>query len=183
MQPTREQYIGQTIHLQNIALGVFVLLMGAVLIALPLFGVTLAYRRLELPGFVVQLGGGVCALAGIAALVLLPKTKGQCKACGKGFEEGEAAFPEETDAMVRPAIRALDPRPLVSAPVGSRFGQGPHFTLNYCPTCRQVGEMSLFAPPGQKGFEFENHLVLGPVVGQLAEVCEHHEQVREASNG
>lgn len=182
MQPTREQYIGKTIDWSTIGLGVFVLVVGAVLIALPLFGITLAYRRLELPGIVVQVVGGVAVLAGIAALVLLPKTKGLCKACNKGFDTGEAAFPPEVDAAVRPAIRALDPQPLVNAPVGSRFGDGPHFTLDYCPGCRQVGEISLFAPPGQKGYEFEDRLIVGPVVGQLVQVCEHHEEVREAHN-
>lgn len=175
------QYFGRTLHWGNLGLSLGLMAAGAVLALLdPVLDVHFKYRNLEIPDVVVLIVGILIASLALLALVVLPKTIGTCKRCNKALTEGEAAFPENADGYVRGAVRAGDPRPLFQVPVGSRFGEGPHFEFHYCARCKQVGKLSLHAHQG--GFEFKERPVFGEVATHFAQLCEHHEQVRDANN-
>jgi len=178
---SREQVLGRTVHFANLGLVLGAMAGGAVLLVLePVLNVRIKLGSFVLPTLAMQIAGGAFILLGLVGLVLFDKMRSTCKACNVPLEEGEAAFPEELDVALRPHLRAFDPTPLTSAPVGSRFGEGPHIELHWCARCKNVGELSLHAKGG--GYEFERQLVMGPAVASFAQVCKRHEKVRDATN-
>ena len=178
---SEHQYFGRTLHWGNLGLSFGSMAVGAVLALLdPVLDIHFKYKNLEIPDLVVLVLGILFGLGGLLVFAISSKTIGTCKRCSKRLTEGEAAFPPEADAFVRGAVRAGDPRPLFNVPVGSRADQGPHFEFHYCGTCRQVGRLSLLAPSG--GYEFKERPIYGEPATHFAQICAHHEQVRDANN-
>ncbi|MEO6950650.1 MAG: hypothetical protein ABI321_02475 [Polyangia bacterium] len=178
----RTKHIGTQLHSSNVFLSLGLLCFGVFLaFSGPLLNFEITIRRL--PPVVTHVVGYIAMALGFLALVFLDKKQAKCVRCNKGFADGEAAFPEELDATTRPLVRAGTPAQLLDAPVGSRFGEGTHLTFNYCPSCKDVGVLSLHAKPGQKPeLEMDNVLVLGVAAQQFANLCELHERVRDANN-
>lgn len=181
----RAQYIGSQPHYSNIvgslaavAIGVGLAIIG------PVFGFQITIGRL--PYLVTQIAGGVIASFGLLGLVVMEKVQGTCKRCNAGLVDGEAAFPEELDAQTRPLVLACQPAPLMNAPVGSRFGNGTHFRFDYCPTCKSVGELTLWGNRGTsqktRAKEVDRGLVVGLEAQQFVHICELHDRTRTANN-
>jgi hypothetical protein len=182
--PQSREYLGTQPHFQNLLLGGGVALFGAFLaFSGPLLGFTIRWRRLP-PSILVFAGYAILAL-GIAALVFLAKTQLKCLRCNQGLEEGEAAFPEDSADAVLPLVRGNSPAGLMEAPVGSRFGTGPHVMFDYCPGCKSVGLLSLHRHnrrDGESAYEIEKRLVTGDPAQKWAHICELHDRVRTANN-